>query len=335
MFELSIVIPVYNISDYIYRCVKSITDQMDDRVQVIIVDDGSPDDSIERIADLCSSYENIEVHSKENGGLSSARNYGLEKAKGNYVYYVDGDDYLLEGVLPNIVDQLEEGKERCYVFKHLTIEEAEALSFGDNRAVARTVIETNAYLKEYRNPITNVWKVIVARQLLLEDNLLYRPGVYCEDVEWLTRLFIKVKRVAWLDRYVYVYDNSRAGSIMNVLSTKRILDLDSNIHRSKQMVDALSDQEMRSTLKKLLFIEWCMNLSFYAKLPKKEKSEVQIQDDFSSDEDNGLFRLFAIAKGILGIERLAGLLYSLKWARKRMKKFHVMNLVKKKIMDVS
>lgn len=332
MFELSIVIPVYKIRDYIVRCVKSITDQLDDRVQVIVVDDGSPDDSIDLISDLCSKYENVEIHRKENGGLSSARNFGVEKARGKYLYFVDGDDFLVAGSLKDIVDELERGACNCYAFKHMTIEEMGGISLEEEKAEL-TLIPTKAYLNAYRNPITNVWKVVVLRQLVLKENLYFRPHVYCEDLEWLTKLFLLVNEVGWIDRHVYVYDHSRSDSIMNSLSVKRIVDLDRNIAYTKNLVDALDDEEKRISLKKLLFIEWCTNLSFYAMLSKEEKKQVEIYDCFSRDRDHKLFIVFGGFMGMLRLDLIARGLYVLKVLRKKVKRFNFMNVIKKQIMD--
>ncbi|BES66416.1 hypothetical protein SANA_28550 [Gottschalkiaceae bacterium SANA] len=333
MFELSIIVPVYNIKDYIFRCIKSMVDQMDDRVQIIIVDDGSKDAGIETILDLCRGYENIEIYQKENGGLSSARNYGIEKAVGKYVYFVDGDDFLVDGVLSDLVEHLMRSQEACYAFKHVTQDEMDKVSLKENKAVSLSVISTKDYLKNYRNPITNVWKMIIRRQLIMEEKLFFRPGVLCEDVEWMTKLFLKVEEIAWIDRFVYVYDNTRSDSIMNVLSTKRIVDLDQNIYQTKHVVDEIEDIEKRVILKKLLFIEWCMNLSFYSRLSVGNKSAAKIQDCFSKDEDHYLFKAFGLAKGIFGLNFLANCLYALKRMRKQTRQINFFNGIKKQIME--
>lgn len=333
MFELSIVIPVYKIRDYIVRCITSITDQWDDRVQVIIVDDGSPDDSIAMILDLCNRYENIEIHHKVNGGLSSARNHGLEKATGRYVYFVDGDDFLVDGVLKDLVDELEGDRGACYAFKHLTIEALSGKPIIQNDRVEGVLIETNDYLRHYRNPITNVWKVILLRKLLVEKNLTFRQGVLCEDLEWMTKLFLQVNEIVWIDHYVYVYDNSREDSIMNSLSVKRIVDLDNNIDHTKNMVNEIHEDEKRILLKKLLFIEWCSNLSFYSLLSKNDKKKVIIQDPFRYDRDLRLFRLYGFSRNVMGLNYMARGLYGLKRMRKKCKRVHFLALLKKKIME--
>lgn len=97
-FKISIIIPVYNVQQYIDRCMESIVPQLDSDVEVILIDDGSTDNSL----DICKKYEyddRIVVAHKTNGGLASARNYGLEMAKGEYITFLDSDDWLSNGTL--------------------------------------------------------------------------------------------------------------------------------------------------------------------------------------------------------------------------------------------
>ena len=94
--KFSFVVPIYNVEAYLERCIESIISQTYGDFEVILVDDGSPDSSLE----ICRKYEKmddrISVYSKENGGLSDARNYGLARASGEYVIFVDSDDYIDE-----------------------------------------------------------------------------------------------------------------------------------------------------------------------------------------------------------------------------------------------
>ena len=108
MAKLSIVVPVYNVQDYIDECVRSIIDQKENDIEIVLVDDGSTDQS----GKICDSWAErtsqiIVVH-KENGGLSSARNAGLEKATGEYILFVDSDDRIAAGSLTAILDCIEE-----------------------------------------------------------------------------------------------------------------------------------------------------------------------------------------------------------------------------------
>ena len=103
---LSIVIPVYNVQDYIGKCLNSLKTS-DNRVEILVVDDGSPDGSCEVIKNHEKNYPNIHYIKKENGGVSSARNLGIVLSKGKYVTFVDGDDFVDEQYLPKIMEYIQ------------------------------------------------------------------------------------------------------------------------------------------------------------------------------------------------------------------------------------
>lgn len=100
---LSVVIPVYNIRDYVERCVRSVLAQPDVPLEVLIVDDGSTDDSGAVCDALAAEDSRVTVIHKPNGGLSDARNYGLCHAQGEYILFMDGDDWLAENVCPGLL----------------------------------------------------------------------------------------------------------------------------------------------------------------------------------------------------------------------------------------
>lgn len=100
---ISIVIPVYNSEKYIARCIESILKQTFKEYELIIVNDGSTDNSLGIIEAICKDYKNITIVNKKNGGVSKARNAGIEKAKGEYICFIDSDDYIDENFLQNLV----------------------------------------------------------------------------------------------------------------------------------------------------------------------------------------------------------------------------------------
>ena len=104
---LSVVIPVYNIRDYVERCVRSVLAQPDVPLEVLIVDDGSTDDSGAVCDALAAEDSRVTVIHKPNGGLSDARNYGLCHAQGEYILFMDGDDWLAENVCPGLLHHSE------------------------------------------------------------------------------------------------------------------------------------------------------------------------------------------------------------------------------------
>ena len=110
--KISIVIPIYNVEHYIGRCVESVLNQKlsKDEYEVIFVNDGTKDNSVEVLNKAIDfeKYKNLHIYNKENGGLSSARNFGLDKAHGDYVWFVDSDDWIEPNCLAKIVKKLNE-----------------------------------------------------------------------------------------------------------------------------------------------------------------------------------------------------------------------------------
>ena len=103
---LSIVIPVYNVQDYIGKCLNSLK-TLDNRVEILVIDDGSPDQSYEVVKNVLEDYSNVHYIKKENGGVGSARNLGIFLSKGKYVTFVDGDDFVDEQYLPKIMEYIQ------------------------------------------------------------------------------------------------------------------------------------------------------------------------------------------------------------------------------------
>ena len=105
--KLSIIVPVFNVEKYIRPCLESLLKQGldDDCFEVIIINDGTPDKSMEVIADIIEAHQNIQVINQENQGLSIARNNGLENASGDYILFIDSDDLLIDNSIPFLLDK--------------------------------------------------------------------------------------------------------------------------------------------------------------------------------------------------------------------------------------
>jgi len=105
---ISIVVPVYNVEEYLEICLKSIIDNYQDGIEIILVDDGSQDNSSLICDKYSNDYEYIKVKHKKNGGLSSARNVGINESTGKYIWFVDSDDYIKQGSIEKIKKMAEE-----------------------------------------------------------------------------------------------------------------------------------------------------------------------------------------------------------------------------------
>ena len=109
MVKVSVIVPVYNVEKYLERCLLSLVNQSLQDIEIIVVNDGSPDNSQTIIDKFASEYKNVKSYIKENGGLSDARNYGTKKAVGEYIAFVDSDDYVSEQMYEQMYQKAKEG----------------------------------------------------------------------------------------------------------------------------------------------------------------------------------------------------------------------------------
>lgn len=169
MPKVSIIVPVYNSEPYLKRCVDSILEQTFKDYELILVDDGSPD----RCGEICDEYAAADrrvmaIH-KDNDGVSSARNAGLDAAEGEYVLFCDSDDYLNPGILEYAAGICESGADIC-MFGFARVNEEGVLyksSISENFLCCADEIEENAYVELVeKNYITGVWAKLISRSLI-------------------------------------------------------------------------------------------------------------------------------------------------------------------------
>lgn len=205
---LSIVVPIYNVERYLHKCVDSLLNQDIDNYEIILVDDGSPDKSSQICDDYAAAHENIRVVHRKNGGLSAARNSGIEVAHGEYVMFVDSDDYIEPNVLGELLTQMERDKLDVlrYDFRNVNEHYEE---FHPNKNPKRdvdlseTVVDGETFLNERLGPMCYAWAFVIKRELLHDCS--FKEGIYFEDTEWTPRLLLKAKRVSSTPTIVYDY----------------------------------------------------------------------------------------------------------------------------------
>lgn len=223
--KLSIVVPIYNVERYLRKCVDSLLNQdlLSDEYEIILVDDGSPDCCGWICEDYALHYGNIKVFHRENGGLSAARNSGIDIAKGKYIQFVDSDDYLEPNVLKGLVDKMESDNLDVLRFNYQNVNgnyevfepNKEGKLFVDYRDA---VCDGLSFLTERLGFGCYAWQFVLRRELL--TNCRFKEGIYFEDTEWTPRLLLKAQRVTSIDLMVYNY-LSREGSITQTVDEKK------------------------------------------------------------------------------------------------------------------
>ena len=214
MPTISIIVPVYNVSRYLSRCLSSLAFLLSDDNEMIIVNDGSTDDSLYIAEDFAKNYSNVSIVTQKNAGLSSARNTGMRYAHGEYLWFVDSDDYIDKNQFQSVYNEVFSYKYDVIVFGRID-------DVGDK-------MEKRVFLydKEYPSGIdyfkdtishdvyrTNAWDKIFKRNLIDDNNVRFIEGRLYEDMLFCQYVFLRAKRVRMLNVYPYIYNLTNGGSI--------------------------------------------------------------------------------------------------------------------------
>ena len=226
--KYSVIIPVYNVEKYINRCLKRILSQRYNDLEIILIDNGSTD----RSGSICDIYANeganISVYHIENHGVGSARNFGLSKARGEFIYFVDSDDYLVGNLFAEFEDKLTPDLD-LLVFSYYNSFEQEMTE--KNRT--KKILPYNGSYDKYdfskifkdlflSDMLYTVWNKLYRREFLLEKNLSFEQYELGEDVRFNLNAYRNVNKVYLSQDSYYVYVIGRKGSAMSSYNPKRL-----------------------------------------------------------------------------------------------------------------
>lgn len=222
---ISVIVPVYRVEEYLERCVKSILSQTYKNLEVILVDDGSPD-QCPAICDACAEKDaRVKVIHQENKGLSGARNAGIDAASGEYLAFVDSDDYVSPHFIEELYQLLQDtgcaiGQCRfSYVKGDGLVEEGDS-AFCIYRG--ESLMEQLYGPEEKATCFVVAWNKLYRAELFKETGIRYPEGRIHEDEATTYRLFHEAKKLVFLDRALYGYYTENGGSITSVFSAKRL-----------------------------------------------------------------------------------------------------------------
>ena len=223
--KLSIIVPIYKVEQYLRRCIDSLLNQdlPREEYEIILVDDGSPDNCPAICEEYARAHDNVRVVHRENGGLSAARNSGIEEAQGQYVQFVDSDDYLEPNVLKTLVDKMDADHLDVLRFNYQNVNERYEV-FEPNK-ISKPFVDYRdeacdglTFLNERLGFGCYAWQFMLRRELL--ENCAFKEGIYFEDMEWSPRLLLEAAKVTSTSLMVYNY-LMRQGSITQSVAEKK------------------------------------------------------------------------------------------------------------------
>ena len=250
--KLSIIVPIYKVEAYIRESLKSIFRQglFDSDFEVLLVNDGTPDNSIGVVSDIISQHDNIIVINQENSGVSMARNAGLAAAQGRYVYFMDPDDLLVENALSVLLPKLLYNSPDILMAGYCRFSDGEDYSSHirvDQHYSEHIKTGEQAFLEDLSPYECYIWMMLIRRDFLLSNNIFFKPFWY-EDTLFCQECFIKAKSVVRTKFQLYVY-RLREGSFTYSMNLNKMVDLNSCL---SALIDLKDTVPMPKTVKRKL-----------------------------------------------------------------------------------
>lgn len=277
--ELSVIIPIYKTEEFLTECVDSILDKADEDVEVVLVDDGSPDGC----PGICDRYAEkdtrVRVVHKENGGLSSARNAGLAVAKGRYVTFVDSDDQIFPDSLPEILTWIRTaGADMCFLRAFKLFADGTMRDLGENidgsQLRAKSREEAIRHLASRSKYPGSAWAKVFRRDFLIENDLHFPyDRRYSEDLGFIRDCVLRAESFDALDVPYYQYRQGRTGSITQQIKAKNFNDLLQFITESAEKLteNRKAKDPVNGLIMSFVAYEYSILLYGYTRIPKEDK----------------------------------------------------------------
>ena len=262
MISITIIIPVFNVEKYIRRCIESVMtqDTAGADVECIVVDDCTPDGSMIIVNDMITSYHGsirfVVIQHQENKGLSAARNTGEAHAKGDYIFFIDSDDWIFPGSISCFVEQLSKHPGVDVIMADYVRSEMgnqhdrqgikECLMIEDNRSILEMCLQNKLYIY--------AWNKLVRRKLLVDNNLKFIDGIIHEDITWTYHLFSNASKLLILPAIIYIYE-SVPTSIMN--TERQVNNARKGIHGFAISIEYILNSPPRDSSLTVDFILFC------------------------------------------------------------------------------
>lgn len=226
---ISIVIPMYNVENYIERCLYSVLSQKYQNFEVVLIDDGSTDNTMEIVETFFSNHTiSHQIINQKNQGVSTARNKGIDVANGEYICFLDSDDMIRIDFLSKMYEQIIKNNSDVVICEYREIHDNEISSMIEplisdeihNARVITNIIALKGFL--YRRINTGVWSILIKMNILRKYNIRFKEGYrYSEDVHFIYRIFNKASAITILKEQLYLY-RIRPTSVMGKVDASRL-----------------------------------------------------------------------------------------------------------------
>lgn len=287
MITISVIVPIYNVESYLDECIQSVFSQTYTNIEIILVDDGSPD-NCPKMCDAYAQKDNrVVVIHKSNGGLSDARNAGLIVATGDYVIFLDSDDFWLEvDFLNTLVGELENEPDVDLILfgrKDFYEESGSYVNSGSvdvEKVNGKIKTESFRYLIVSQLYSMSAWSKLIKRELLVSNHIFFEKGLLGEDMDWSLQLWSQLNTVRAINCYGYAYRH-RSGSITTTYNLKNVSDFVYILHKWHRIAtEEMTDVELsRLFLGYIAFLYPTLLRNFYLIQKSDRKTEYNLLKD--------------------------------------------------------
>ncbi len=276
---ISVIIPVYNVEEYLNKCVDSVLNQKFHDIEVILINDGSPDNCHA----ICDKYarldKRVSVIHQENGGLSDARNTGINAARGNYLMFLDSDDYW-EGndCLHNLIQRISENDADIMLYG---VQDNDY--FTNKRRITRTGynieelrLNGEAAIKSLfrrRQFPRAVWTLAIKREFVINNQLYFEKGLRAEDIDWLINVFLHATSFDAVNDAFYIYLTNRPGAITSTSYANRVKYILYSVRKWMPVLESDRSQVNRLLLS-YLANQYIISFLYFARSPRQNRKEL-------------------------------------------------------------
>ena len=297
---ISIIIPVYNVEKYLDRCLESVVSQTYTNLEIIIVDDGSTDSSSLLCDDLAKKDKRIKVFHKENGGLSDARNYGVSKSRGDYIFFVDSDDCISNKAIEILYDLLIKNSAdiACSNYVKFSNEDPD-YSFEDTCLILDGGAEACVAMMRQKTFMITAWGNLTKREIV--ENNLFPLGRYQEDEATTYKYYYASKRTVVTDAKLYGYFHNEKGIMKSADNHKKnVLDILKSLEEQLDFFKAKQEEDLYN----LTFTRYtrCYLESISKKYINKDKQTFKsvIRYDRKNSKESKRYKFFLFTVSIFG-----------------------------------
>ena len=265
MVEVSIIVPIYNTEKYLRKCINSLLNQYIDNYEILLVNDSSPDNSQMIIDEYVKKYPNIvKGFIKDNGGLGDTRNFAIPYANGQYLMFVDSDDYIKENSLKKLTSFMKEKDLDILVFDFVKL-------YNDEKFIHEKSMN-NVSSKDYILSTPNACNKIFNKSLFIENQIMFPTKIWYEDLAVIPSLAKYTNKIGYIHEGIYFYQ-FRTNSIMNQNKyNPKILDMIEAIDNLRKHLNNQFPEELDKCLSnhEKFYNHWNQN-KYYLLKPKLYK----------------------------------------------------------------